>query len=548
MYQLLIVDDQMFLADDLASMIPWAQHEISVVHKAYTAYDALEIIEANAIDILITDIRMPGMSGLELLGELHKRNRNIKCILLSGYADFEYAKVALKQNAVDYLLKPAEDDEIIASVKKAIAELKREGEEFRSLQRLQFSLRTNMPTLREHLLLELLRSRSLTSNMLEEKLEMFHLPFTIGSPYCMLLIRLDETFSHFDSKSVSLYEYAICNIAEEIFSESYHLWYCKDSHDYLVLLLTPKISSDESGDTRLADLESLQNQRKTMEHLTTQLQHNVKNYLRGTISALLSPAAIFPEKLDELYDSSLSTFRLRIGGEEELLMTVSDDIHPGSAKSLSALYAPPTLLHLLEAGQWNAAKEKLDTIFDELRAEAFETQEHILETYFVIAGAMSYIIHKSGKWMSGFMDSENERHLYDNGFKSAQQLKEWSFRLLDQLRQDTESQVKDTRNVVIKQVHEFVSANLSQASLQNIASHVHLNPSYLSKVYKVETGEGISDYLFRMKMERAAYLLKETSDKIYEIAEKLGYMKTSYFIKLFKENFNLTPQEYRDSL
>lgn len=103
-------------------------------------------------------------------------------------------------------------------------------------------------------------------------------------------------------------------------------------------------------------------------------------------------------------------------------------------------------------------------------------------------------------------------------------------------------------SVVIK-VNEFIESRLSEdVSLQAIADHIYLNPGYLSKVYKLETGENISEYLYRLRMNKAADLLRNTRLKIFEISEKIGYQNTPYFIKVFKSHYGNTPQDFRNRL
>ncbi|MGO4375817.1 helix-turn-helix domain-containing protein, partial [Paenibacillus sp. MCAF20] len=122
----------------------------------------------------------------------------------------------------------------------------------------------------------------------------------------------------------------------------------------------------------------------------------------------------------------------------------------------------------------------------------------------------------------------------------------WTEDVLGAYRSQMSSKNRDSRSGIVQKVQEYVSNHLEDASLQTIAANVYLNPSYLSKVYKLETGEGISDYLSRLKMEKAAHLLRSSNEKIYEIAAKIGYLKTSYFIKVFKDRYGITPQEFRD--
>lgn len=118
MYQLLIVDDEKSVVDSLALTIPWSDYGIEEVHMAYSAAEALEIAGHQAIDIMITDIRMPEMDGLELIERVNQLSKKMKCIILSGYDDFQYAQKALKANTFNYLLKPVIIEELIESVQK----------------------------------------------------------------------------------------------------------------------------------------------------------------------------------------------------------------------------------------------------------------------------------------------------------------------------------------------------------------------------------------------------------------------------------------------
>ncbi|MCI3920102.1 response regulator [Paenibacillus sp. TRM 82003] len=536
MHQLLIVDDQPDLVDDLAEMLPWDTVGIERVFKAYSAQEALEIVAENPIDVVITDIRMPGMSGLELIERIRKGWAKIRCILLSGYDDFEYAKQALQQRANDYLLKPAEDEELLQSVARAVKDIEEQWTEVTSFRNAMQSVKKNFPILRNHLLGDLLEGRPIAENDLGDQLDFLELPFVSGDPYCVLLLRLEDTFQSYSGRDISLMEYAVANMAEEIFSDAFRLWQTRDAHGYLVFLLQPSAGAVAAP-------------KEEAERKASLLQHYIKLYLKGTASALLSHWGTFPEEIDRLYDGSLLNFRQRIGSEREFLLSMTEELgRQQPANSLSKLYDPPTLVHLLEAGQWDALQAKLDNVFDELEANWSHSHEHILETYFTIVSAFCYSVHKSKRWLEEIMGEDFQRMVAGPQFHTIQQLRDWVERILGKLKADMETETLDSRSNVVRQVQEYVHGHLGEASLQAIASHVHLNPSYLSKIYKMETGEGISDFLFRLKMEQAAHKLTATHEKIYEIAAGLGYVKTSYFIKVFKERYGMTPQEYRDKL
>ncbi len=537
MYQLLIVDDQPDLVDDLAANLPWNTVGIGLVHKAYSAQEALDVVAAHPVDVVITDIRMPGLSGLDLIERIRASWSKIRCILLSGYDDFEYAKRALQHRANDYLLKPAEDAELLEAVARAVGDIEAQWNEIASFRNALQSVKENLPIVRTHLLADLLSGRRIAPPELREKLELLELPFPLESHCCLLLLRLEDHFHMYNGTDLALMEYAVANMAEEIFGDAYRLWHLKDDHEYMVFLLSPKAEPAAPADPRQEEIELK----------ASQLQHYIKLYLKGTASALISRFGRFPDDVPSLYDGSVLAFRQQIGAERELLLSMSDAPMREQPNSLTQLSEPPTIRHLLEAGRWDALEQKLDAVFDELETRFGHSHEHILETYFLVVGAFASSIHKSKRWMADVFGDEFERVAAGAQFHTIQQLREWTGRIARKYRAAMASESQDSRSGIVRQVQEYVHEHLGEASLQSIAERVHLNPSYLSKVYKLETGEGISDFLFRLKMEQAAHKLRATHDKIYEIAASLGYQKTSYFIKVFKEKYGVTPQEYRDA-
>lgn len=540
MYQLLIVDDQPDLVEDLAAMLPWNSIGVSSVYQAHSGTEALDLMKATPIDIVITDIRMPGLSGLDLIETVRETWTHIKCILLSGYNDFEYAQRALKNQASDYLLKPVEDEELLGAVKRAIGELENRWREVSSHQSALATLRDNLPILRSHLLSSLLRNDRMRKDELTPQLAKVELGIEWDSPYCMMLLRMEDYFYEQSESDSSLLEYAVCNIAEEIF-EDHLLWYVKDEYGYYVFLILPRPYL--TGVKLTLAMES-----DAIEQKAAHLQHYVKLYLKGTISLVLSKQGSFPEKLSAVYEGLLGSFRQRIGGERDFMLTLSkEQLHgEGEANSLTQLYHPPLLIHLLEAGQWDGVEQKLANIFEELEVKRGDSHEHILETYYAIVSSLSYAIHKNKLWMSECLGPEFNHLLNGPRFHTIAQLKSWIDEVIASYKACMTSRTQDSRTGIIQKVQEYAASHLADASLQSIADHVYLNPSYLSKVYKLETGEGISEYLSRLKMESAVHMLRSSSEKIYEIAAKVGYQKTSYFIKVFKDRYGITPQEFRD--
>jgi len=531
MLQILLVDDEPYVVDDLSITIPWENIDIEQVHVAYSGMEALDILQKHPIDIVVTDINMPQMSGLELIETIKKNWKHMKCVLLTGYAEFEYARIAINQNVSDYLLKPVTDDHLIESLLKIKQEIQQDWEQLASYQRTMQTLREHLPLLRDKFLNDLLQGRRISDAQFIEKAKKFNLPFAIGDTTALLVVRLEEFFQKQDMDSLLLLEYAIVNIVGEMLQEHFHVWSCKDSHDYLIFLLSPKSNAALGTEDRF------------MRNIAYQIQKNVNTIIGGEISIVTTDWGPIPSKTRSLYQSAITTIHQRIGPEMGVyLSSARAEENPSTIPTLQALYEPPTLFHLFETNNWDAIEMKLTTIIQELRSTEL-SQEHIQETKSFLEASFLYFSHRNSKFLGDIVTSSL---METRSIRTPDQLCEWANTILTQLKSYFDTERLDRRSLIIGQVQDFIGANLHYVSLHSIAEHVGLHPVYLSKIFKAETGQRISDFIFYAKMEKASYLLTNTSLKIYEISEQLGYSNAHYFIKLFKEYSQFTPQEFRD--
>jgi two-component system response regulator YesN len=531
--QMIIVDDEAHWVDNLSMHKPWHTLGIEQVHKAYSAREALQMIETNPIDIVISDILMPEMTGIELIEKIREYDKRIKCIILSGHSDFDYAKEALRHQAVEYLLKPPTDDELFGAVRVAIDQLKEEWESISSHERTEYTLRENLPLLRGQLLLDGLRGEKMAAEEWSRRLENYSLPIVFGD-CALLLVRMEDEFSQYRHNGQQLMEYAIINIAEEIFGEYMKVWGVKEEHGYLAFLLQFK---DECPSAK---------QDLLLEKLAVQLQSKVRQFLKGSLSIVITEPFLFPEQLYVSYRQASSSFRQIVGDEREFVMRVSELKQHVSQGALDAIHAPPTLNNLLEAVRWDALEEKLQGVFAELDEKWSDSWEHCMEAGFLIASSFTHFAHRNGHTLAELLGSDMELLQSGEAFTSISKLRNWSIGVIGKLKEGTANEVNDIRSLYVKKVQDFTEKNLHlDVSLRVLADHVNLHTTHLSKIYKIETGEGISDYISRLRMERACHLLKTTEKKVYEISTEIGYLEPAYFIKVFKRQFGVTPQDYR---
>ncbi|MFK7696049.1 response regulator [Paenibacillus sp. HJGM_3] len=537
---LLLVDDEVHWLEGLSETIPWETVGIELVYKAQNGVEALRLLEQYPIEIVLTDVLMPEMSGIQLIERIRQTWSGTKCIILSGYAEFEYAQQALAQQATDYLLKPARDEVVIDAVRRAVNQWKEEWEQIASTERAVTALREHLPLLKGHLLEGLLTGGAMSPSEWEKKRDWYGLRIDRGSPYCLMMVRMEGRLAEVGVNDRSLYDYSIFNLADEIFARHFSLWCCRDKYGYLVFVATPAAAEATQGQPGTAKL--------LLEQCAIRLQRNVGYSLRSTISVLMSGWSVFPYGLASHYQAVLNTFRQQVGSEQEAFMGVAGETAAPEVKRLMRLYEPPRVVHLLEAGRWTELTDKLNEVFRELEESFANSQEHVLEAGHEIVGALLALAHKNGQRLSEWVSRDYDKLADGTVYRSIRELRQWTETAVAAMRADIEEERLHTRSGIVQKLQRFIEAHVAEdLSLQAMADHVYLHPTHLSKLYKAETGEMLSAFLYRYRMEKAAHLLSGSEEKIYRIGEQVGYPNAAYFIKVFKKTFGLTPQEYRDA-
>ncbi|MFD2880130.1 hypothetical protein ACFTAO_35915 [Paenibacillus rhizoplanae] len=207
----------------------------------------------------------------------------------------------------------------------------------------------------------------------------------------------------------------------------------------------------------------------------------------------------FPDQVYTLYQSAISAIRQHIGSETGIYLDTTDNSSSQPVEILQPLYEPPLLFHMFEANNWQGIEDKLNAIVSELVHSPERSLEHIQEARLHLETAFYYFAHKNNKLLSEIVGNPL---LEQAPFQTPDKLREWAMEVILLLREHTDSERRNSRTVLIRKVHEYINRNLHYVSLQAIADHVQMHPVYLSKMYKLETGKRISDYISQVKMEK----------------------------------------------
>ncbi|WP_058306259.1 response regulator [Gracilibacillus massiliensis] len=527
MTQILLVDDEPMLLRSIEQTLV-NECKIDNILKAYSGTEAIQIIKENKIEIVVTDIRMPGMDGIELSKHIYQNHTNIKCIILSGYTEFEYAQQAIKYNVVDYLIKPIRDDELIEVVNKSTRKLQEEKERESSHD----NFKLHLPLLRSQLLNDVLLRKVNIQKDLVTKLENYKIAFTKDDKFVQIFIRLEKWFVDSSLVDRSIYKYAIINLMNDFLRDDFEYWQGNDQFETLIYLIKPK---------NLKDLD--QNHSHLIETLE-QFKKDVYTFLKGEVSILISQTGVFPTDIVSIYEKALNQF-WKTPKNSLTSISIDENLEQQRPNTLKSLSTSPTFGQLLELGRWKDAKEKLSRV-NQFIDNTMETEEHKNELFYTVLQAFTHFAHMKEKSLSELIGSNLDMLQGPYYFKDIEHIITWSLEIINDIELIYSSTEGKSQQQIIERVQKYVEGNIADATLNSIAEHVGVHPVYLSTVYKKRTNENLSDFIHRRKMDNAKELLLATNIKIFEISEQCGFHNPPYFSKLFKTYFGITPQECRE--
>ncbi|MBB6673988.1 response regulator transcription factor [Cohnella nanjingensis] len=525
MYNVLVVDDEKYAVAGITQGIDWSEVPIAELREAYSAKQAKDVMARGSVDLLITDIEMPGESGMELLDWVRERFPDTVTIFLTAHADFGYAQQALHLGSYAYIVKPVDYDELKAVVVRALEEIGRNREQkaFSEAYRHYYAQwERQKPLLVERFWQDLLGRRiAASAERIEAAIALYALPLDIRRPVVPVLISVEQWDKELNTRDEEIMEYAIRNSAAEVLLAGSEGIVIQDRSGVTAALLY----GDQTAD---ADWK------EALKERCTALIGACNRYFYCHLSCYIGEIATLPG-LPEAYETLLALEHDNVTASDAVLAVgeARGSLSPGALPFVPA----DDWLVLFEAGQAEALNRRLEEMFASLRES-----EATPETLDVVVSAVKHMLyrafHKRGLSVYGrFASLQTPR--------TVPQLRTWARQAVADAIDEYRSQGQDNRAVIDK-IHQYVQARLTgELSREEIAHHVFLNPAYLSRLYKKETGIALSEYIMQARMNKTKTLLVETNRKVSDIAETVGYQNISHFAKVFRKTVGIGPKEFR---
>lgn len=537
MYTLLIVDDEYNIRMGLVEGIPWHEIGVKVVGSAVDGEDAYEKVERLSPDIVLTDVSMDNMNGLDLAELLKEKHPSVKVIILSGYDEFEYVSKALQLKVFTYIIKPAHSDELMNTVKQVIEEIEDDRRLKEKIRLMEMEIDKNGALLTEHLLNDLINGNIADTDELDMRSGFLGIRFESDLYTCMLIEIPDyhEIVKNFGMKMLQTQLFGIRGILYEELKD-YELWTLLGGNGGFRLIAG---TTGEKGFlTCFATLE------KIVKDITMLLNITVSISIGGVCGSIVQIAKSYKEALLASEYNSLSAKASIISIHDVQSANGPHYIYPIEKENLIA--------RILNQDSDDSVAAVTGELLD---IDTMENQEYSKDQRRIgIMGLLSAIARKSMEMgvdiYQLFPHKSLDPYTVMERNAGKDQIEGWLGNILSGIRREIRERQSSNLKGMVAKANAYIREHFRNPllSLSDVADHVYLNASYFSRVYKNETGESFIEALTRIRLERAKELLRDSREKIAEISQDTGYQNTRYFCSVFKKHTGLTPLEYRKSL
>lgn len=532
MYRVLLVDDEILVRDAIRENINWSKIDCELVGDCQNGQEAAEFVKQNPVDIVLTDICMPYMDGMELSHFLHDNYPDVVIVIFSGFGEFEYAKKAIQYNVSEYLLKPVTAMEltgVLEKMKEKVDQKKQEKERLENLTKASENYHKNALMIRSKAIEALVTCSQDVKLSLEQLKDM--------------------------GIELSAQKYRVAVFDIDIYSEMYQLDMEKQQESALMAFVLFNVSDEivnrdnagivyQEGNNRVCVLFQGNHDQDDGDviRICREIQQKVKEVIGMEVSICIGQWVKHPEEFILSYNKAALAMQHRylLGGE--LLLDTDKTV---SDQSISIRERLDELTDALKAGK----KESMDLVLSKIEAEiksamveksrACLYMQQIVRTVRMVYDMVADDEQKNLQKQDELLQIVTEQKTFQ---KAIGLVKEYVQQVFDELLNLNSS--NGQRQAVMAM--DYIQNNYMDPdlSLNSLCSYLCISTSHFSTIFKEVTGETFMEVLIRTRMQKAKELLENTTMKNYEIAEKVGFSDPHYFGISFKKMTGKTPTEY----
>ena len=534
MKRVMIVDDEVLVRLGIQSLIKWENYGYQIVCDASDGEEALQKIRQYQPDIVLTDLKMSPVDGFELISECREKYPHIQFIVLSSYNDFDNVRNAMKMGAFDYVFKlTVKPEELL----KIMDEATSVGKGTDTVQETSALAERNLEVIKRGLFKRILNSETFLKKYLEELMK---LPLSVNfdHPFHILSITIDDfkvVRKKGDFMDLELLIFTMENILSELFSRHHRAEVFQyGEYDFAVAV-------------NLAGNQDHKAFFTAMEKEFGIFSNCARQYYGLEVSGALSRECTGIKGLKDAIAQNRVTLNMRFFSEPGKL-------HPHERNVKEEAVLPPefhssVLERLAAEHDFFGMRKFLDELFEFLkeknRCEPEEIRYLLRKAYGTLAASFA----RSQADIDLFLDKNGiNMEASINDYTYLEKIRQSVLELLEQYKKEYESNSGRILRKEVAEAKSFVRSHMKEElQVAEIAAMVNMSGSYFSHVFKKEEGISFVEYVYRVRMEHARYLLESSDLKVNEIADEVGIFNPNYFSTQFKKSVGQSPLEYRQA-
>lgn len=514
------------------TILDWESLGFSNVYSAEDGLDALKICRNHKIDLVLTDIVMPLMDGIELSKVLSTEFPEITIVILTGHEEFEYARQSIDLGVKNYILKPVGAKTLYEKMSEICKRLNKQASQKEYIAKMRAQIHQSMPIVREKFLYNLVCTQNNRLRNESERIKELNLPL-LGSTYVVGIVEVDLT--QIADSDMGLYLFSAKNISCDCVGNNNCVF--DDNNNRIIIIFNPDAYEEDVYDIVYRTLQVMQKaiNRILKVNITCALgsivdMDNLYNSYQEAKTALDCKYTLGTDGVYSIHDLDYIGKQFYYPTEiiKELIYNVKFLGEPEIRDAVNKIFMNLTQRKKLD-GQ-NLSGQNIKMIF--------------IEIVTLLLNELSKIKQVSGSvWEEGFL-AFNQMVQMNKIEQAMKNLTDLSIKVSREIQQIQ----SDKGQLLIERVKEYMEANYTDEglSLSTTADYAAVSTGYLSALFKKETGINFIDYLTNVRMEKAMELLKTTDKKTYEIAYETGFANPHYFSISFKKYLGMSPSDYRN--
>jgi two-component system response regulator YesN len=522
----LIVDDEQHVREGIKLLAQWDDQGIEEIFEAENGEEAIDVITKYKPAIIFTDMKMPKMDGIQLLEWIKRNHPDSKTIVVTGYDDYHYMRKAIHFGSADYILKPIDPEILNDTLQNAVEEWTAEEAERKKDKTIYQLMNEMKPIYRDRKLTQLLNSQEANQSMYEE------MGLHITQSYRAAVVKINgKTIERFQGDRDLAY-FTILNVINEVLNDKE--WGI--GFRYL----------SNKGEVVIIFWDELSQSGKLLKNIYTSLMSSLNISCPMALGKIVDQSSSLMDSYRHAKHLLLSSNVLTEMGERVFTKEVEKQ-----APLINLMDYSSQIEQAVQTGEPDVFEEIITNMLSKCRENRFLSLGQLLhfeKEYQVM----------SHRWLkkyevpySGTEQTEKQIDPFFNEygmFQLEQYVKRKQREIALFLKIVKRRSLQKNKNV-IEEIEQYLQSNFDRdVKLQEIADRFYLSREYISRKFKQEFNENISDYLVKIRMAKAKSLLKNSQLKIYEIANMIGYQDDKYFRKVFKKIEGVTPNEYRTLL